>query len=107
MEFNIADLQETYAAQTDEDLARPGSAVQEKENGMTPDEYFDVMTEFLKRKNLTYHQKELLHTYYKHFKIFNKSLFEKALSNLKTEFTDAEDNLLFYLNTIKSALDDN
>jgi len=107
IKYDIADLQETYAAQTDEELARPGFTVQEKESDMTESEYLDVMKGFLNRKNLTYQQKELLHTYYKDFMVFNKTMFEKALENLKAGFPDAENNLLFYLNTIKSALDDN
>ena len=74
---------------------------------MTESEYLDVMKGFLNRKNLTYQQKELLHTYYKDFMVFNKTVFEKALENLKAGFPDAENNLLFYLNTIKSALNDN
>lgn len=109
MSFDAADaddVEQIYAAdETAEELARPGFTVREKESDMTKKEYFDVTTAFLNRETLTYHQKELLHTYYKDFKVFSKSLYEKALQNLKVEFPDAEDNLLFYLNTIKTALD--
>ncbi len=107
MTFDTVDLQETYASEdADETLARPGFTVREKESDMTKTEYFNVMLDFLNQKTFTYHQKELLYQYYKDFKLFSKSLFEKALDNLKTRFPDAGDNLLFYLNTIKSALDE-
>lgn len=106
LKFDVADLQETYAVETHEDLARPGFTVQEKESDMTKPDYLDVMKGFLGRQKLTYQQKELLNKYYADFKVFNKTLFEKALENLKIKFPDAEDNLLFYLNTIKSALED-
>jgi transposase InsO family protein len=103
--FNVANLEETYATLEDEELARPGFTVQEKESDMTQKEYFDVMKDFLKQENFPYFQKELLYQYYKDFKIFNKVLFEKTLQNLKGKFPDSKDNLLFYLNTIKNELD--
>jgi len=108
MNFDTAEIQETYASEEDDEtLARPGFTVREKESDMTETEYFAVMLDFLDQKTLTYHQKELLLKYYKDFKIFSKTLFEKALDNLKIKFPDSRDNLLFYLNTIKSALDEN
>jgi putative transposase len=104
--FDTADIQETYAAEeADEELARPGFTIREKEGDMTKKEYFDVMIDFLNQKSLTYHQKELLYQYYKDFKIFSKMLFEKTLDNLKNKFPDTNDNLLFYLNVIKEELD--
>ena len=105
--FDVANLEETYAAQEDEELARPGFTVQEKEGDMTKEEYFGVMKDFLNEKNLSYHQKELLYQYYKDFKVFSKILFEKTLKNLKIKFPDSKDNLLFYLNIIKEELDKN
>ncbi len=112
MTFDTADSEPIYVAdeidevdEVDGELARPGFVVKEKKSDMTKKEYFDVMTDFLNRETLTYHQKELLHKYYKDFKIFSKSLYEQTLQNLKAKFPDAEDNLLFYLNTIKTALD--
>lgn len=105
--FDVANLEETYAAQEDEELARPGFTVQEKEGDMTREEYFGVMKDFLNEKNLSYHQKELLYQYYKDFKVFSKILFEKTLKNLKIKFPDSKDNLLFYLNIIKEELDKN
>ena len=107
LKFDIANLEETYAAQEDEELARPGFTVQEKEGDMTKEEYFGVMKDFLNEKNLSYHQKELLYQYYKDFKVFSKILFEKTLKNLKIKFPDSKDNLLFYLNIIKEELDKN
>ena len=97
---------ETHAAEAGEDLARPGFTVREKENGLTKEDYFGVMAAFLGRENLAYHQKELLHKHYDDFRIFNKPLLEKTLSKLRSEFPDAGDNLLFYLNTIKATLDE-
>lgn len=75
--FDVANLEETYAAEEDEELARPGFTVQEKESDMTKQEYLDVMKEFLKQESFSYHQKELLYQYYKDFKIFNKALLKK------------------------------
>lgn len=75
--FDVANLEETYAAEEDEELARPGFTVQEKESDMTKQEYLDVMKEFLKQESFSYHQKELLYQYYKDFKIFNKALHKK------------------------------
>jgi transposase InsO family protein len=105
LKFDIANLEETYAAEEDEELARPGFTVQEKESDMTKQEYLGVMKEFLKQENPSYHQKELLYQYYKDFKIFSKTLFEKTLKNLKDKFPDSKDNLFFYLNKIKNDLD--
>jgi len=109
--FDVASLEEAgatevYAAETEEGLARPGFTVQEKESALSKEEYFGVMAQFLGRENLSYQQKELLHKHYRTFKIFNKSLLENALENLKTEFPDAGDNLLFYLSTIRAKLEE-
>lgn len=105
LKFDVANLEKTYAAEEDENLARPGFTVREKESDMTKQEYFSVMKDFLKQENFSYHQKELLYQYYKDFKIFNKDLFEKTLRTLKDKFPDSKDNFLFYLNTIKNELD--
>ena len=74
--FDVANLEETYAAEEDEELARPGFTVQEKESDMTKQEYLDVMKEFLSKK-ASLSPKELLYQYYKDFKIFNKALLKK------------------------------
>jgi len=97
-------VSENTVAVEDETMARPGFTVQEKKSAITLNEYLDVIKSFLHIENLSYQQKELLHKYYHDFEIFNKSLLEKTLLNLGDKCPDSKDNLLYYLNMIKTEL---
>lgn len=90
---------------SDEEDSYLFKAPKDKEYSMGRKEFLNVISKFLNINTFSYSDKEMIYGFYENFKDFDPELFMGALSKLKNEHKDIEKNILYYLNTLKTELE--
>ncbi|MBZ4666489.1 hypothetical protein [Mahella sp.] len=73
---------------------------------MTLDMFMDTIGRILGISCFTYSDKEKIYEFYDTFKRFGVDLVADILERLKGQYDDFGKNIIFYLNMLKSAVDD-
>ena len=74
-------------------------------DNMTLDMFMNTIGRILGISCFTYADKEKIYGFYDTFKRFNVQLVEDTLERLKSQYDDFSKNIVFYLNMLKSAVD--